>query len=164
MFCRRKGGLFLENLIPVFEQEDALYLVHAKALPPVFFKVVYAKRLYATGQAKTLSQAAQMAGISRSALYRYKDLVSLYQPAQGHRLVSLSIVLEDQPGVLGRLLEAFGRHGLNVLTINQTIPADGVAGVTVALQTVDPAQSPGEIMRQIGNLDGVIRIRQITGS
>ena len=36
-----------------------------------------AKRLLAVGRAKNLSEAAKLAGISRSALYKYKDHVFL---------------------------------------------------------------------------------------
>lgn len=41
-------------------------LVDAQVLPDVFLKVVQAKMLLAQGKAKSSSQAAQMAGISRA--------------------------------------------------------------------------------------------------
>ena len=44
-------------------------------LPEVFTKVVEAKRYMAQGKAKSYSDAAKMAGISRSAFYKYKDFV-----------------------------------------------------------------------------------------
>ena len=53
-------------------------LVEARMLPEIFTKVMQAKMLLSRGNAKNASQAAQMAGISRSAFYKYKDSVFLY--------------------------------------------------------------------------------------
>ena len=50
------------------EQNPRYYLVEASALPEVFLKVAEAKRLLETGAVKTVNEAAQMTGISRSAV------------------------------------------------------------------------------------------------
>lgn len=49
------------------------YIVDAEALPEIFRKVVDARRMLDTGEAETVNQAVQLAGISRSAFYKYKD-------------------------------------------------------------------------------------------
>lgn len=51
------------------------YIVDAEALPEIFRKVVDARRMLDTGEAETVNQAVQLAGISRSAFYKYKDAV-----------------------------------------------------------------------------------------
>ena len=48
-------------------------LVNQELLPAVYAKVVTAKSLLASGEAASATQAAKMAGISRSAYYKYKD-------------------------------------------------------------------------------------------
>lgn len=48
-------------------------LVNQDILPQVYSKVIYAKSLLASGEAANATQAAKMAGISRSAYYKYKD-------------------------------------------------------------------------------------------
>lgn len=72
-------------------------LVDAQVLPDVFLKVVQAKMLLAQGKAKSSSQAAQMAGISRSAFYKYKDAIYLYDERMNENLVTFYLTLEDRP-------------------------------------------------------------------
>ena len=49
------------------EEKPKYLLVDSRVLPDVFCKVVYAKRLLAKGKARSSSEAAKMADISRSA-------------------------------------------------------------------------------------------------
>lgn len=48
-------------------------LVNESLLPEVYSKVIAAKAYLASGEAPNATQAAKMAGISRSAYYKYKD-------------------------------------------------------------------------------------------
>ena len=50
-------------------------LVDSQILPEVYLKVILAKKLLAQGKAKSASEAAKSAGISRSAFYKYKDFI-----------------------------------------------------------------------------------------
>ena len=56
-------------------EQPKFYLVQADMLPEIFLKVVHARELLTTGQAKTVSDAVNQVGISRSAFYKYKDSV-----------------------------------------------------------------------------------------
>ena len=47
------------------------FLVSADAVPPVFSKVLKAKELLATNQAKDVTEAVKLVGISRSVYYKY---------------------------------------------------------------------------------------------
>ena len=62
------------------------YLINASIVPDIYKKVIKAKDLLASGEAKSTSQAAKMADISRSAYYKYKDAIFEYQcKAYGQR-------------------------------------------------------------------------------
>ena len=50
-------------------------LVEAAVLPEVFVKVTQVKELLETGEVKTVAEAVERVGISRSAFYKYKDSV-----------------------------------------------------------------------------------------
>ena len=60
-----------------------MLLVSEEVLPAVFGRVVEAKRLLAVGREQTLSEAAKASGISRRALYKYKDHVCTYAQTRG---------------------------------------------------------------------------------
>ena len=49
------------------------YLVERTLLPEVFQRVIEANEAIASGKAATASEAAKIAGLSRSAYYKYKD-------------------------------------------------------------------------------------------
>lgn len=55
------------------------YIVDAEALPEIFRKVVDARRMLDTGEAETVNQAVQLAGISQRAFYKYKDAVGPFR-------------------------------------------------------------------------------------
>ena len=53
-------------------------LIDSRVLPDVFLKVVQAKEMLAKGKAKSATMAARACGISRSAFYKYKDNVEVF--------------------------------------------------------------------------------------
>ena len=104
-------------------------------MPEIFRKVAQAKRLLEIGEETTVNGAANAVGISRSAYYKYKDAVRPFQDMLHGRIVTFQILLKDEPGVLSGVLNVFGGSGGNILTINQTIPSNGCAVVTVTAET-----------------------------
>lgn len=136
-------------------------LVDAKVLPEVFIKVIQAKMLLAKGKAKNSSQAALMAGVSRSAYYKYKDAVHLYDERMGDNLVTFGLTLEDRPGVLSNVLGALYQAGANIITVNQNIPVDGVAIVSVSAKVGPESLGREEILQTLNALDGIVEAKAI---
>lgn len=137
-----------------------LLLVDSSALPEVFEKVLYAKQLLASSEASSASDAARKAGLSRSAFYKYRDMVFPYE-AGSERILTLQFILTDRPGVLSSVLTAFAEAGANVLTVNQNIPADGSAGVSVSARTDRMEIPTDQFLQQLSELAGVKRISRI---
>ena len=140
-------------------EQHRYYIIEADVLPEVFKRVVLAKQLLAQGKAKSLSAAAQMADISRSALYKYKDTVFPYLGVSTQQITTIYAALLDEPGVLSLLLGTLGAFGANILTINQNIPVDGVAPVSVSLRTDRLTVGTEELMEALQALDGVVEVR-----
>lgn len=116
-------------------QKKSYYIVEASALPEVFLKVAEAKRYLETGEERTVNSAAQRVGISRSAFYKYKDFIRPFRDMLHGKIVTIQILLRNEPGALSSVLNLLANCGGNVLTINQGIPGDGTAAVTVGLET-----------------------------
>lgn len=119
-------------------------VVETESLPDVFCKVVKAKQLLSSGQVKTTTQATKKVGLSRTAFYKYKDKVHAYSENREMQLLTLNFLVKDEPGVLSDMLTTITGYGANVLTINQNIPSDSVAPVTLCIRcdrmTIDSAQ------------------------
>ena len=137
-------------------------IVDAELVPEVLLKVLEAKRMLSQGKARNASEAARLAGISRSAFYKYKDGVALYSGDRENKIVTYYLTLMDNPGVLSNVLSTLSRHGANVLTINQNIPIDGAAPVTISF-SADNLRTDGHTLREaIRSLDGVINCRSLS--
>ena len=139
------------------------YIVDAEALPEIFHKVVDARRMLDTGEAETVNQAVQLAGISRSAFYKYKDAVRPFQDMLHGRIVTFQIMLKDEPGILSHVLNLFAGSGANILTINQGIPINGCAVVTVNAETSGLEGSLQELLARLNGAEGVLRGEILAG-
>lgn len=139
------------------------YIVDAEALPEIFRKVVDARRMLDTGEAETVNQAVQLAGISRSAFYKYKDAVRPFQDMLHGRIVTFQIMLKDGPGILSHVLNLFAGSGANILTINQGIPINGCAVVTVNAETSGLEGSLQELLARLNGAEGVLRGEILAG-
>ena len=133
---------------------EKFYIVAAAALPEVFLRVAEARRMLQVGEADTVGEAACKAGISRSAFYKYKDAVQPFQNMKAGRIITFYTLLKDTPGVLSNILSIFANSGANILTINQTIPTNGCAGVT---ETSEMHESLEEMMTEITAAEGVLK-------
>ena len=138
-------------------EQNKFLLVDLSVLPEVFTKVVEAKRYMAQGKAKSYSDAAKMAGISRSAFYKYKDKVYPYENNSLTRMLTLNVMLLDE---LSSLITGLYRIGANIVTINQNIPADGVAPVSVSLR-IDRDRSDEEVVSHVQQIEGVVSVRTV---
>lgn len=139
------------------------YIVDAEALPEIFHKVVQARRMLDTGEAETVNQAVQLVGISRSAFYKYKDAVQPFQDLKAGRIITFYALLKDNPGVLSNYLSIFANSGANILTINQTIPTNGCAGVTISAETSEMKEGLEEMMAGISGAFGVLKFEVLAG-
>ncbi len=163
----KAAGVPFEGAVPSPELagEDGarLLLVKEDVLPEVFARVVDAKRFLATGKASSSAEAARLAGISRSAFYKYKDAVFPYDEKKAGRILTVHVVLRDRPGILSNLLSAFAGAGANILTVNQNIPAGGTASVSISART-DRMRVPLDgFLRSLTEADGVVRIVRVSG-
>jgi len=141
---------------------DAKFLlVDISVLPEACVRVVEAKRLLSLGLCKTAAEAARQAGVSRSVFYKYKDRVFPYDEKSG-RIITLSALLHDRPGVLSQLINGLYRAGANILTLNQNIPVGGYASVSVSAR-VEGGFLVGEVLSALRMIDGIQTIEQIMG-
>ncbi len=139
------------------------YIVEAKALPEVFLKVAEAKWLLETGEATTVNEAARATGISRSAFYKYRDAIAPFQNLMAGRILTFQFILRDVTGLLSSILTIFAQFGANILTINQTIPTNGCASVTISAETTNMSSGVEDMLRSLEAIDGVLKAEILAG-
>ena len=139
------------------------YIVSEDALPDIFIKVAEAKRMLQVGEAQTVGEAARLMNISRSAFYKYKDAVQPFQDLKAGRIITFYALLKDNPGVLSNYLSIFANSGANILTINQSIPTNGCAAVTISAETSDMRESLEELIASAAETAGVVKFEILAG-
>ena len=144
-------------------KEVKYYIVAANALPEVFIKVAEAKRMMQTGEADTVGDATKKAGISRSAFYKYKDSVQPFNDMKAEHIITFYGMLKDNTGVLSRVLGIFASSRANILTINQSIPTNGCAAVTISAETSGMEQTLESLIASVSGVEGVIRFEIMAG-
>ena len=138
------------------EKTPKYFIVEAEALPEIYLKVAETKRLLEIGEATTVNAATQRTGISRSAFYKYKDMLH-------GRIITVQVMLRDIPGVLSAVLNVFAELGGNILTINQSIPVNGCAAVSIGAETSGLKVPMEELLSAVGAVEGVIRCEILAG-
>ncbi len=134
-----------------------LMIIDSKVLPEVFSKVLAAKKLLADGECKDVSEAVKKAEISRSAFYKYRDYVFPFNQMEG--IITLFFIVSDITGVLSSILSVLAKAKTNVLTINQNIPVNSVADVTISIQNDFSEINLQELVDELKLLNGVKDVR-----
>lgn len=142
--------------------QSNLYIVDSSVLPEIFLKVCETREYLQTGKVETVAEAVALAGISRSAFYKYKDAVHPFWDISRDRVVTMSIFTMDQPGALSSVLAIFASSGANILTINQSIPSNGVGIVTLSITMENMAISLEELRARVSALPVVIRMEVLS--
>lgn len=132
-------------------------LVDASVLPEVFSKVIEVKKILSKGKIKAVNEAVREAGISRSAYYKYKDFVFPFYETSRGRVITLFFVVEDFSGILSSIINKIAQAKANIITINQNVPINGLADVTISVETAGMTVEIKEMMESIGTIDGVRR-------
>ena len=110
-----------------------------------------------------MNAATRRAGISRSAFYKYKDAIRPFQDLLHGGIVTVQILLRNEPGALSSVLNLLAAQGGNVITINQAIPGGGAAAVTVGLETSGLSAGLEELLAELRTRPEVIRCEVLAG-
>ncbi|GIP22400.1 ACT domain-containing protein [Paenibacillus sp. J22TS3] len=141
--------------------KERYYLVREDILPEAVVKALQAKQLLASGEVKTVHEAVEQVGISRSAFYKYKDGIHVLNQLERDRIVTVSFDLEHRSGILSEVLALVAGFGGNVLTINQSIPLQGRANVVISVETSNLTEELDDLTASLQETPGVRRVHII---
>ena len=131
------------------------FVVRQKAVPEVLLKVVEAKKLIESEKVETIQEAVDAVGISRSSFYKYKDDIFQFHDSLQGTTVTLTLQMDDEPGLLSDLLKIVAAYKANILTIHQSIPINGVASLSLSVQVLQNTGDISRMMEQMEALQGV---------
>lgn len=136
-----------------------MLLVYTDILPGIFIKVIEAKRLLSHKKAKDVTEACKFAEISRSTYYKYKDYVHEISDKVVGKKATLEIILNHQTGMLSSILDILAGFHFNIITINQTIPINGIASVIVTVDMTDVKIEMEKMILILSKKKGVLEVK-----
>lgn len=140
------------------EEKNTFYLAREEILPEAIKKTIRVKEVLKRGEVRTINEAVEKMGLSRSAYYKYKDFVFPFYEASKEKIVTLSLLLEHKSGVLSRVLNTIADHNGSIMTINQGIPLQGVANTTISIETKNLTVDLEALLDKLRMIDGVRRM------
>ena len=141
------------------QKKSEYYVVKQKAVPEVLLKVVEAKKLLESGKAATIQDAVEKVDISRSSFYKYKDDIFPFHDNTQGTTITLSLSIDDEPGLLSDLLKVIADFGANILTIHQSIPMNGVASLSISVQVLSTTSDVSRMLEAMEEEKGVRNVK-----
>jgi chorismate mutase len=130
------------------------YVVKQKALPEVLLKVAEANRLI-ENNGLSVAEVTEKIGISRSSYYKYKEDIFPFRDNVKGKTITFVLSMDDEPGLLSRVLNKIAEFKANILTIHQTIPVNGVASLTLSVDILPTTGDSSKMIEEIEQLFGV---------
>lgn len=143
------------------DKKDKFYLVQEDILPEAIKKTIKVKEILKMGGAKTINEAVERMDLSRSAYYKYKDFVFPFYEISAGKIVNIYISMSNDAGMLSNVLSVIAAKKGSILTINQNIPLQGIANVSISFETKDMLVSLKDAIEAIQAIDGIIKVEII---
>lgn len=142
-------------------ESTGYFVVKQRALPEVLLKVVEAKKMLESEKVHSVQEAVDKVGISRSSFYKYKEDIFPFHDTTEGKTVTMTVQMDDQPGLLSDVLKIIAAFGANILTIHQSIPINGVASLSVSVQVLSTTQDMSAMIDQVERKEGVHYVKII---
>lgn len=136
-------------------EDEQYFLVKKSALPEVYHKVVEAKRLLDSQRNVTIQEATDAVGISRSSFYKYKDDIFPFHDDTRGKTVTFMMQVDDEPGLLSKILSLVAKYQANILTIHQSIPVNRIAMLTISVEIAPETGEVTQMIKEIEDLPGM---------
>ncbi|MGG1664216.1 ACT domain-containing protein [Brevibacillus sp. NRS-1366] len=137
------------------KREEKFYLIRSDILPESIAKTIEAKKMLESGEVDTVNEAVERVGLSRSAFYKYKDGIYPFNAMMSEKIMTITFLLEHMSGYLSKVLTFVAEQGGNVLTINQTIPLQGIATISMSVDMAHLRVSSTEFLESLQQIPGV---------
>ncbi len=133
-------------------------VIDKKVLPEIFEKVIEVKRLLKGGKVKEITEATKTVGISRSVYYKYKDYVFEFSETSQGKKFTFNMIISHKKGILSSILNFLSEKGGNILTINQGIPINNSANLSITMDVSSLGEDIWNILEEISSLEGVQKV------
>ena len=137
------------------EEKVSYFVLKEKAVPEVLLRGVEAKRLLESEKVVSVQEATERVGISRSSFYKYKDDIFPFHDNSKGKTITLTVQMDDEPGLLSVVLRTVAEYHANILTIHQSIPVNGIASLTLSVDVLPETGDVNKMTETIEKHSGI---------
>lgn len=141
--------------------EDKFYIVNGQVLQEVIKKVVEVKELLHKGEVKDITEGVKRVGISRSAFYKYRDMVFSVSEGVQSQKATIAVLIAHEAGALSKVLDTIAEKNGNILTLSQDMPLNNSANVTITLDISALSIDVKELLDVVAELNSVLKVKLI---
>lgn len=141
---------------------DNYVIINKKILPETYIKVLKAKEILQNNKKLSISDVTKNVGISRSTYYKYKDNMYLSSKNKKERKIVISFLLSHKKGLLVSVLMLIKSVSGNIITINQNIPINDVASVTISMDISEMDIEIDKFIEKLSSLEGISKIELVS--
>ncbi len=134
-------------------KSNEYFIVHKSILPEYFEQVIKARELI-NDKNYSISDACKLLNISRSTYYKYKDYIFSPSKDSGNKAIFV-IKTIDEKGILSAILSIVYDKLGNIISINQDMPLDETAYITLSIDVSDLNCSIEELKDDLSKIAGV---------
>lgn len=136
-------------------EDHEYYVIDRLAVPAVLLKTLAVKKLLNRHPSMKVSDAVKTEHLSRSAFYKYKDMIYPYNSLKATKMVTFFMELSDVAGILSQILKIIAGYGANVLTINQNIPINGKANISISIDTSSMEKKVESLEKRLRSIEDI---------
>lgn len=140
------------------KEDNEFFIVNKNILPDAILKTAEIKEILAKNEVSTINEAVEKIGLSRSAFYKYRDGIFPFYEASKGKIITIAISMNDKSGILSNVLNSIAIAKGNILTINQGIPLQGIARVSIAIETQPMDIGAEQIIARLKAIPGVKKV------
>ncbi|HWP96626.1 MAG TPA: ACT domain-containing protein [Syntrophomonadaceae bacterium] len=141
--------------------EKRFFMVREDVLPDSIRKTALVKEMLARGEASNILEAVEQFDIARSTFYKYRDGVCSFFNAENMNIMTISLLLQHISGILSGVLNCIASLNGNILTINQNLPLNGEAMVTISVSAEEMVVTEDEFLLQLRHQPGVVNVELV---
>ncbi len=138
--------------------DDPYFLIRRSHLPDVLKRTTQVSELLEQHPEISVITAVKQVGISRSAYYKYKDVVRPFYSTKEDQMVTVALTLRHEAGVLSEVLNTLAALMANILTINQSLPLQGLATVIISMEISNMRVEPSSTLSTLSEIPGVEQV------
>ena len=117
------------------QEESTMFLVKREVLPKLLLKTAQVKEAVIKGEALTVKDALEEFEITRSNYDKYKDSIFPFYESTKNKVYTFLIEVIHEENILSKIVSFITKHHGNIVFINQGFPLNGIARITMSIET-----------------------------